>query len=139
MKKLLTLLLISATFLLAGCGATTFATVGNNGWKVTLYHTEPDVKILENGKDCPIVQAYAGHKKAGYASGGGLISLYTNGILLDNTVATHTITITKGAKSATATFDKSSQPFLDVTAALGESKVMSFSDLQNEYVKNHKK
>jgi hypothetical protein len=145
MKKLFNLLLIGSSMIYWGCSPTSFATVGNNGWKVTLYHYSSDVKIQENGRDCEMVKAYAGYKKAGYAkygngtSGSGGYFLYTNGIQLDKSTDEHTITLIRGDKKANVTINRKSAPFIDVTAALGENKVMTFADLQKEYVKQQKK
>jgi carotenoid cleavage dioxygenase-like enzyme len=144
MKQLSTLILVAACLFYASCSPATFATVGNNDWKVTLYHYSPDVKIQENGRDCIMVRAFAAHKKAGYSQNiyvGGLngSSLYTDGIQLDRTTLTHTITLSKNGKTASVTIEKSSKPFIDVTAALGESKELDFAALQNQYLKDQKK
>jgi len=139
------LLLLFTAIAYQACSPSSFATVGNNGWKVTLYHYTSDIKIQENGQDCTLVEAYAGHKKAGYAvygtglAGSGGSNYYTNGIQLDKSVETHQITIIKGDKTATVTVSRKSQPFIDVTAALSESKTMSFDDLQKEYIKEQSK
>jgi hypothetical protein len=144
MKKILTrTLIIGSLFLCAGC-ISSLATVGNNGWIVTLYHNSPDVKIQENGRDCRIVEAYAAHKKAGYAAytsinGSNGTFLYTDGIQLDKSNDSHIITVSRGSKSVDVTLTHKSQPFLDITAALGESKEMSYSELQSEFLKLHKK
>src|SRR5437588_1549431 len=132
MKKTITFILFFAAITYQSCSPATFATVGNNGWKVTLYHYTTDVKIQENGQDCTLVEAYAGHKKAGYAiagtgrAGSGGYNYFTDGIQLDRNVETHQITIIKGDKSTTVSVSRKSQPFIDVTAALSESKTMSF-------------
>jgi len=145
MKKTITFILFLAAITYQSCSPSTFATVGNNGWKVTLYHYSTDVKIQENGQECTIVEAYAGHKKAGYAvagtglNGSGGYNYYTNGIQLDKNIETHQITLTKGDKTATVSVSRKSPPFIDVTAALSESKTMSFDDLQKEYIKEQTK
>ena len=143
MKKTILILLVSAVSFIS-CSpnkmGASVATVGNNSWKVTLYHYSKDVVISENGVECEKVSALAGFKKPGYASyetGSAGTLLYTNGIQLDKTIESHTISIEKNGKKVTETFTKKSQPFLDVTAVLGESSVMSFGDLKDEYVKIH--
>lgn len=145
-KAIIICVLIFISLAYQSCSPSSFATVGNNGWKVTLYHYTPDVKIQENGQDCAIIgDAFAGYKKAGYATygtgvaGSGGYLLYTNGIQLDKSSETHQITLTRGDKTATVTIGRKSSPFIDVTATLGESKTMSFSDLQKEYVKEYGK
>ena len=145
MKKAITFILLFAALTYQGCSPSTFATVGNNGWKVTLYHYTTDVKVQEKGQDCTLVEAYAGHGKPGYAiagtgrAGSGGYKYFTDGIQLDKDVETHQITLTKGDKTVTVSIGRKSQPFIDVTAALSESKTMSFDDLQKEYVKEHSK
>jgi len=145
MKKAITFILFFAAITYQSCSPSTFATVGNNGWKVALFHYSTDVKVQEGGQDCTQVEAFAGHKKAGYANAGsgragsGGYDYYTNGIQLDKAVESHQITLTKGDKTVTVSVSRKSQPFIDVTAALSESKTMSFDDLQKEYVKEHSK
>jgi hypothetical protein len=143
MKKLFALLLLASAVLYQSCSPTTLATVGNNAWKVTLYHYQGSgVKLQENGRDCVFVQAYAAHKKAGYIAsqnGSNGTWLMTTGIQLDRSTEKHTITLIKGDKTVEVAIEKQSKPFIDVTAALGETKVMSMADLQSEYLKNHKK
>lgn len=146
MKKTVFICLVSVVYLFScspnKIGASA-ATVGNNDWKITLYHYSKGIIISENGVECEMVKAIAGYKKAGYAlastnragSGGSL--LYTNGIQLDKVVETHIITIEKDGKKVTETYNKKSKPFLDVTAVLGETPAMSFGDLKDEYVKLH--
>ncbi len=147
MKKTTTLILFFiASIAYQSCSPSSFATVGNNGWKVTLYHYTDDVKIQENGQDCTFVNdAFAGHQKPGYAayssgvgaSGGYL--LYTKGIQLDRSVAEHRIKLIGNNKTVTVDYNRKSQPFLDVSAALGESKIMTIADLQKVYIKEHSK
>jgi hypothetical protein len=142
MKKLFTFLLVAGSVLYQSCSPSSYANVGNNGWKITLYHYSSDVKIQENGRDCPIVQAYAAHKKAGYAAyqnGSNGTWLMTNGIQLDKGIEKHTITLTKAGKSVDVVLEKKNQPFIDETAVFGETKVMSYDDLQKEFLKMHKK
>lgn len=144
MKQLSTLILFAVCLFFAGCSPATFATVGNNGWKVTLYHYSSDVKLQENGQDSKMVSAFAAHKKPGYAqniyvTGMDGTNLYTHGIQLDRTVPTHTITIIKNGKTANVTIEKSSKPFIDITAALGESKELDFAALQTQFLKDAKK
>jgi hypothetical protein len=145
MKKTSTLILFFITSIVyQSCSPSSFATVCNNGWKVTLYHYTGDVKIQENGQNCTLVgDAFAGRQKPGYAayssglgaSGGYL--LYTQGIQLGEGNDEHHITLIKNDKTITVTYNRKSQPFLDVTAALGESKVVSMADLQKEFVREH--
>jgi hypothetical protein len=146
MKKLFTLLLLASAVLYQGCSPSSFAhfaTVGNSGWKVTLYHYSSSVKIQEDGKDCYIVgNAHAAHRKPGYIAaqnGSNGTELVTNGIQLDKTSETHVITVSRGEKSVNITFTTKSPPFIDVTGVLGETKTMSIADLQEEFLKNHKK
>jgi hypothetical protein len=146
MKKAITLLLFIAVIAYQSCSPSSFATVGNNGWKVTLYHYTDDVKIQENGQDCTLVNdAFAGHKKAGYAAYTSAVApsdgylLYTRGIQLSKSSEDHHITLIKNDKTVTVNYNRKSQPFLDVSAALGESKTMSMADLQKEYIKEHSK
>lgn len=141
MKTLIALFFVSAYFL-SGCSVSSLSTVANNGWILTLYHYTNDVKIQENGQDMTLVKAYAAHKKAGYIaythdSNGS--DLYTNGIHLDKSVTNHTITIIKNGKTVTVPIEKKSKPFIDITAALGETSAMSLAALQKEFLKNHKK
>ncbi len=143
MRKIILIILVSVTSLIS-CSpnkiGASVATVGNNAWKVTLYHYSKDVIISENGVECEKVSALAGFKKPGYASyetGSAGTLLYTNGIQLDKTIESHTISIEKNGKKVTATYSRKSQPFLDVTAVLGESTIMSFGELKDEYVKLH--
>lgn len=146
MKQAFITLLTSVTILIS-CSpnkiGASVATVGNNGWKVTLYHYSKEVVISENGIECEKVSALAGYKKAGYAlassgrAGSGGTLLYTNGIQLDKAIESHTITIEKNGKIVTETFTRKSQPFLDVSAVLGETSAMSLGDLKDEYVKLH--
>jgi hypothetical protein len=145
MKKLFTLLFVAASVFYQSCTPSSFATVGNNGWKVTLYHYDSQVHVSENGASCSIISdAYAAHKKAGYAAytsarqSNGTY-LYTNGIQLDKGSEKHTITLSKGDKTVEVAVERKSPPFIDVTAALGETKTMSYDDLQKEYLKMHKK
>jgi hypothetical protein len=143
MKKLFTLLLVAGSVLYQSCSPSSFVTVGNSFWKVTLYHYDSGVKIQENGKNCFIISdAYAAHKKPGYVAyqnGSNGSELYTNGIQLDKTSETHIITFSRGEKSVNITFTRKSQPFVDVTGVLGETKMMSVPDLQKEFLKDHKK
>lgn len=145
MKKLLAFLLLAASVIYQSCTPSSFATVGNNGWKVTLYHYSSGVKVQEGGQNCTIIDnAYAAHKKAGYAAytstnGSNGTFLYTNGIQLDKASEKHTITLTKGGKTVDIAIEKKNPPFIDVTAALGETKAMSYDDLQKEFIKTHKK
>ena len=71
MKKTILILLVSAVLFIS-CSpnkmGASVATVGNNAWKVTLYHYSKDVVISENGVECEKVSALAGFKKPGYAS-----------------------------------------------------------------------
>lgn len=144
MKKTITLLLVLTAMIYVSCSPSTLATVGNNGWKVTLYHNSSDVKIQQNGQDVTFVKAFAGKEKPGYAAyssgigaSGGYLD-YTDGIQLDKNSDSHQITLIKGDKTVTVTFTHKSKPFLDVTASLGETKEMSLDELQKEYVKAHK-
>jgi|GEM_PF-6123629 len=145
MKKLFTLLFVAASVFYQSCTPSSFATVGNNGWKVTLYHYSSGVKVQEGGQNCTIIDnAYAAHKKAGYAAYTSInqsngTNLFTNGIQLDKGSEKHTITLTKGDKTVEVAVERKSPPFIDVTAALGETKTMSYDDLQKEYLKMHKK
>jgi hypothetical protein len=150
MKKSITLiaiLLCLGITILASCNLNKIgngvATVGNNGGKVTLFHNSDDVKFQENGQDLQFVQAYVAHKKAGYAaassgmgaSGGYLV--YTKGIQLDKSIESHVVTIIRNDKKVSVTITNKSKPYLDVTAELGESQMMSWADLQTEFLKEH--
>lgn len=141
MKKLFVFLLLTVSLSYQSCSPT-LATVGNNAWKVTLYHYSPNVKVQENGKDCVIIEAYAAHKKAGYVAyqnGSNGTWLMTSGIQLDRSTEKHMITLIKGDKKVEVAMEKKSSPFIDVSAELGETKTMSYAELQKDFLKTHKK
>lgn len=150
MKKSLTqftfLCSIAIAIIAGGCDANKLgngvATVGNNNNVVTLFHNSADVKFQENGQDLELVKAYVAHKKPGYAAysaGSGGYDYYSKGIQLDKSVASHSITIVKGDKKVTVAITNKSKPYLDVTAELGETPMMSWADLQTEFLKQYSK